>query len=382
MYTAQKILYVANARIPTEKAHGAQIIKMCEAFVNAWYEVDLAIPSRFNKILGNPFEFYGVEKNFSIKKIFSLDLLPYEKFLGKVSFYAQVLSFAFFARRYAKKSGADFIYCRDNILLTALLKSGKKVVFEAHVFPEKTESSQIELWKECHKIITITAGLKNLFAENGIDEKKVLIAPDGADLKYFSISETKEYCRKKFGLPEDKKIVLYTGHLYKWKGIDTLLESAKLLKEYLFVFVGGTEKDVEIFKVKTERMENILALGYHPHGEIPYFQKAADILVLPNTAKEKISSVYTSPLKLFEYMASCAPIVASNLPSIREILNEDTAWFFEADNAKSLAGTIKEAIENEKESAEKAEKALEEVKKYTWNKRAENILDFIYGKSN
>lgn len=354
-------------------------MKMCEALASAGFEVELTIPLRFNKMLGDPFAFYSVKKNFEVKKIFSLDLLPAEKLFGKIAFYAQVLSFAFFARQYAKKSGADFIYCRDNILLSSLLNVDKKVIFEAHVFPEKVNKNQIELWNKCHKIVVITDGLKKLFVERGLSEEKVLVAPDGVDLKYFSISETKEECRKKSGLPEDKKIILYTGHLYKWKGIDTLLESAKFLKDFLFVFVGGTEKDVEIFKAKIEGLENVLALGHHPYGEIPYFQKAADILVLPNTATEKISSVYTSPLKLFEYMASGAPIVASNLPSIREILNEDTAWFFEADNAKSLAGTIKEAIENEKESTEKAEQSLEEVKKYTWDKRAENILKFIYG---
>jgi glycosyltransferase involved in cell wall biosynthesis len=378
----EKIIYIANARIPTEKAHGVQIMKMCEAFANAGSKVELAIPSRFNKILGDPFAFYGVKKNFEIKKVFSLDLMPAEKLFGRMAFYAQALSFAFFAKRRARKSGADFIYCRDLILLPSLIKTGKKVIFEAHVFPEKAGEDLVELWKKCHKIIVITGGLKKLFVEKGVEEERVLIAPDGVDLEKFKIQNSKLEVRNKFGLPEDKKIVMYTGHLYLWKGIDTLIESAQRLKDYLFVFVGGTEKDVEIFKIKTEGSENILALGHHPHGEIPYFQKAADILVLPNTAKEKISSVYTSPLKLFEYMASGAPIIASNLPSIREILNEDTAWFFEADNAKSLAGTIKEAVESEGESRKKAEKALEEVEKYTWDKRAENILSFIYGKSN
>ena len=69
-----KIIYIANVRMPTEKAHGIQIMKMCEAFSLAEFEVELVVPWRFNKIEENAFDFYGVKRNFKIKKIFSLDL--------------------------------------------------------------------------------------------------------------------------------------------------------------------------------------------------------------------------------------------------------------------------------------------------------------------
>ena len=51
-----KILYIANARIPTEKAHGIQIIKTCEAFVEFGHKVELVLPWRFNRIKENIFE--------------------------------------------------------------------------------------------------------------------------------------------------------------------------------------------------------------------------------------------------------------------------------------------------------------------------------------
>ena len=63
-----KILYIANARMPTEKAHGIQIMKTCEAFAELGHEVELILPWRFNPIKEDIFEYYNVKKNFKIKK--------------------------------------------------------------------------------------------------------------------------------------------------------------------------------------------------------------------------------------------------------------------------------------------------------------------------
>src|SRR3989338_7168842 len=82
-------------------------------------------------------------------------------------------------------------------------------------------------------------------------------------------------------------------------------------------FVGGTEKDRAKVKVKSEKLknkDNVKIIEHRPHDEIPFWLRAADILVLPNTAIEDISKYYTSPMKLFEYMASGRPIVPSDLP--------------------------------------------------------------------
>ena len=76
-------------------------------------------------------------------------------------------------------------------------------------------------------------------------------------------------------------------------------------------------------------------------------------------------------------MGDGGPIVASDLPSLREIIDESTAYFFEPDNSESLARAVKAALEREAESQEKARKALELVRKFSWQKRAEAILRFI-----
>jgi glycosyltransferase involved in cell wall biosynthesis len=226
--------------------------------------------------------------------------------------------------------------------------------------------------------VSITQKLKDLFQEQGIASDRILVAADGVDLERFNVRETQEECRNKLGLPIDKKIVLYTGHLYDWKGTQVLAQASDLLPAEIY-FVGGTKEDVQDFKVKDPNLK-IKIIGHRPYSEIPCWLRAADVLVLPNSGKEEISKHWTSPLKLFEYMAASKPIVASDLPSIREILNKDNAILVAPDNPEALAEGINKALTDKGLSARISVLAYEGVKNYTWQKRAEKVLKFILEK--
>jgi glycosyltransferase involved in cell wall biosynthesis len=211
-----------------------------------------------------------------------------------------------------------------------------------------------------------------------ISHSKYLYEPNAVDLKDFDIRVSFEEARRDLALPIDKKIVVYTGHLYGWKGVDTLAKCAQLLADnYLVVFVGGTDIDVKRFRDKYEKINTIKIVGHVKHSEIPIWQKAADILALPNTAKEKISAFYTSPMKLFEYMASGRPIVATDIPSIREILNENNSVIVEADDPLAMRNGLVKVGESAGLSNKLSLQALSDVSFHTWEKRAERIIDFI-----
>jgi len=119
-----------------------------------------------------------------------------------------------------------------------------------------------------------------------------------------------------------------------------------------------------------------LLITQKPNKEIPFYLKAADVLVLPNKKGEDISEKYTSPLKMFEYMASKRPIVASDLPSIREILNDHNSIIMEPNDPQKLAEGIKEAL-NQDLSQKISQQAFSDVQSYTWEKRTKKILEFI-----
>jgi glycosyltransferase involved in cell wall biosynthesis len=82
-------------------------------------------------------------------------------------------------------------------------------------------------------------------------------------------------------------------------------------------------------------------------------------------------------MKLFEYMASRVPIVASKIPSINEIVTEKNVFFAEADNPVSFAKIIQEVLVNESEARQRSEQAYLFVLMHTWSKRAQRIISFI-----
>ncbi len=374
-----KIIYIANIRMPTEKAHGIQIMKMCEAFANSKLnksiKLELVVPQRFNYIKDDPFEYYGIKRNFKIKKLPCLDLIPLDKYIGHLGSWVESITFNFFVFPYILFKKTDIIYTRDKFSLFLILFK-KNLVFEAHTFPKNYFMYSL-FFKKLKKIIVITQKLKDFFIEKGISADKILVASDGVDLEKFNIKNTQEECRKRLSLPLDKKTVLYTGHLYEWKGAQTLAKASQFLpKDMEIYFIGGTDKDVRRFKTQNSKLK-IKIVGYKPHSEIPFWLKAADVLVLPNSAKKEISKYWTSPLKMFEYMASKRPIIASDLPSIREILNENNSFLVKPDNPERLAKGIESILKNPNLSAKISNQAFQDVQNYTWQKRAKNILEFL-----
>jgi glycosyltransferase involved in cell wall biosynthesis len=87
-----------------------------------------------------------------------------------------------------------------------------------------------------------------------------------------------------------------------------------------------------------------------------------------------------SPLKVFEYMASKRPIVVSDLPSLREVLDEKTAYFVEPGSSESLANVLLHTEKNKVETEEKARASFLLSEKYTWVARAHDIIIFIQSK--
>lgn len=371
----KKLLYIANLRLPTEKAYGIQIAKMCEAFASEGLDVNLVYPFRDNDIRDDVFSYYSVKKNFKIKRIWAPDFYFPSQF-DKIAVNIKGIISALLLSFYAISQKADIIYSRDEWPLYFLSFFKKNLFFEAHRFSKSRQLLYKRFRNKSFKVITITKQLKNDFVKISFRPENILVAPDGVDLEEFDVDITKDEARAWVGLPLGRKIVMYTGHFFEWKGADTLLEVAKK-SEALFVFVGGTTYDIGKFRKKAESLNNVLVLGHKPHKDIPLFLKAADVLILPNSAKDGISKFHTSPLKLFEYMASGRPIIASDLPSIREILDDNNSLFVEPDDSQQLAEAINKTTIDLEVSERIAQAAFEDVKKYTWSNRVLKILNFI-----
>jgi len=367
-----KLMYLSNTRLPTDWAHGIQIMKMCEAFAKTGLAVELVVPRRFNKIKKDPFAYYNVRQKFKITRLPCVDLMPLGA--GKFIFLLEKFSFFISAKFYLLFKQYDIIYTRETLAGFFF----KNFILELHVIPQRLKNFHINIWQKAARLIVLTDIMKTILEENKI-KTKIMVAPDGVDLEQFSPSVKVNEVRKKLRLPLDKKIVMYAGslYLYGWKGVDVLLAAASYLSpDVKIVLVGGTNSEIEPLKQKA-KATNIIFIGRRPYQEIPDYLQAADILVLPNTSGEAHSEKYTWPLKLFEYMASGRPIVASNLPSLREILNKKNAWLVKPNDARELANGLKEVLDDGQRAISVSQQARRDVTQYTWQKRARRIIDFI-----
>ena len=168
------------------------------------------------------------------------------------------------------------------------------------------------------------------------------------------------------------------------KGVDDLIISFSevliSLQNAFLLLVGINENEVgelkNIFQRVGVKEECYKIVTHVPQREAFLYMKASDALVM-NYPDTPHYALYMSPLKLFEYMASGVPIITSDLPSVREILNENNSLIVKEHGYLGLAKGVVLLLENKDFSAKIAEQAYKDVQNYTWEKRATTILSFM-----
>lgn len=376
----KRMFVIYQGRFPSEKAAALFVAKSCEVFAAEGMRVTLLVPRRIGRLSGDPFAHYGLARNFSVVFLPVLDGYRW-RVPDAINFFLISFTFAasswWYLLRHAAKN--DVIYSNETMPLWFASLRFPNTFYEMHDFPE---SKLFLFGRFCRSMRWILIHNKwkaqkfqELYPENA---SKVLYQPNAVDVALFDIVATKEEARHLLHLGPERYMVMYTGSLFGWKGVDTLAKAADFLPDSLTViFVGGSGDDIARFRGQYGSNPKIRIEGYRPHEEMPLWQKAADVLVLPNTAKEDISKYYTSPMKLFEYMASRRPIVASRIPSITEIVGDTSAILVTPDDPAELAAGIRKAIEHPERVETLVNRAFADVRQYTWDKRARAVLDFI-----
>ena len=216
----------------------------------------------------------------------------------------------------------------------------------------------------------------------GVPSKNILVSPSGVDMdEYSNIPDDIEIK----GLEDNDFIYGYIGTLKTMgmeKAVKIGLETLKLLPpNFKFLIVGGGGDDLLYYKniaLELGVNDRAIFLGEVSHSQIYSYSKKCDVLVAPFPENEHYN-YFMSPLKIFEYMASKRPIIATDLPSIREVLvNGENSILVPPSDSKALA----DAIISLKEDSSYAEKISNQafsdvIKKYTWQIRVKNIITFI-----
>lgn len=370
-----KLYYIANARMPNEKAHGIQIAKMCEAFIESGIDLKLVVPSRG---YGGLKQAYALSCEVPLLRIPVLNL----QFLGPVGYRLTALQFIVGSLIYlwwktmSEEQFVVYTIDMDNFSFAPLVWVPRPLFAEMHSI-KKSGFLARSFFKRVGIIATNKLIADELVKTFRLPAERVLIEPNGVDESVLQSNVSRQEARAKLNLPSDEPFALYVGRFYEWKGLEILADAATE-SPIPIRLVGGTREEYE--RITKKGGARLYFSGARTVDEVPLWLAAADVLLVVGTAHNVDSYRYTSPMKIFEYLATRRATVASKTPAVESIMQEETASWYEPDNASSLAQAIRNAYTSaEAESKIQAGRALSAS--HTWSKRASRILSFMQSRN-
>jgi len=367
------LLYPVPEILPDPRARFIQIVHTCHALAARGVRVHLLAGVR---------DGYGGEdllRAYGLSPAPLLRIVPMPVLRGRISWHAPFHA-ALLPR--ATREPRGVIFARYLKLARFLLRWRRihrlPVIFEAHeIFHKTTEkpgkaaglkAMESFVYREADRLVTISdvlsEDLRELF---GRPADAVL--PDGVPSDFLEIRRE-----------EPGNGILYVGQLYPWKGVDVLLRALPRIPDERLIVVGGSGESLDRAKrIAGEAgvAERVDFRGTVPHVEVRGFLAAARVAVVPNRA-EGVSK-YTSPLKLFEAMAAGVPVVASDLPSLREVLRDgENALLVPPGEPEALAGAIRRILNDNALASRIAARARRDARMFTWAGRAEKIVSLLH----
>jgi len=395
-----KIAVVAPTYLPARRANTIQVMKMVQALDKLGHEVRLAVPLGGVAIKPHSWEYlahtYGL-----IGDEFPIEWLLVNPNLRSYDFGLKTI-------RWAKSWGAELLYTRhpQAAVLGSIL--GMATILEIHDIPQGIAGPWLFRCflqgKGRRRLVAITRALADdlcqRFHLTRLDEPGsafMVVAPDGVDLdRYMDLPAPAEARRAltlnlavmcNQPLTSDKLspetfTVGYTGHLYPGRGSDLLLALAERLPDMTFLLVGGEPQAVVELRQQVEAMglNNVILTGFVSNAELPLYQAACEVLLMPYQTQVAASSGgdisrYLSPLKLFEYLACGRAILASDLPVLQEVLNFQNAILLPPDDQDAWVEVLIALCNDAQHRTALGAQARLDAEMYTWEKRASRILE-------
>ncbi len=372
-----KLYFVVNGIFPNKKAYGIHIAKMCEAFVEKGVELELVIPYT-HATRKNIQEFYGLRIDISVRVLPALPLYHTGRlwfFLSSLSFMLSSTFYLWYQKLFGKKA---MIYTVDlsTFSFANLVISGMPVYIEVHDAKPKNIASRIFFARVAGVIVTNPYIKEQLQKTFGTPQSKFRIEQNGVDASWFQKNIPKNEARTRVGIAQDGNVALYMGRFYEWKNLGILAETAVLSPDIEWYVVGGSQVQFKKVTGISSLPENLHIAGECPTTDVPLWLRAADTLLILGTLKTRQSSHYTTPMKIYEYMAMERPIVASGTPALKSNIKGE-ALFYVPDDPENLVEQTRKAIEGGAEVEHMIQKAHSTAQTHTWAKRAERIRTFF-----
>jgi len=380
-----KVAYISDQQYPIEKADSEQTMNTVSALANAGLDIELIIPRKWRdfltpnqKLKERLLDFYHVKDGFQVTELMHLPLSPLR---------LEKYSHGLIAPIYAGISKHDIIYTRNPMSAQVGLALQKKVIFETYRIYDRFKLKiakrlgRIACSPNLLAIISHSIPSKESLLQVGVPEEKLAVIPNGFNPEHLKPTLTKTVARQKLGWNEHDKMACYTGRLDMEKGVDSILDLAERTPEIKYILIGNCQNDTDdrLQKVASQKgLKNIQQLPWIATKELSRYLFASDVLVIPPTAVPMRTHGKTVlPMKLFIYLAAGRPILAPALPDSRSVLNHENAALVEPDNLLSAQKTIRRIFEDKTWAKGIAEQAKLDSQNYTWERRAQKIIEFL-----
>ncbi|WP_162178327.1 glycosyltransferase [Parvularcula oceani] len=320
--------------------------------------------------------FYGVREAFDVMLTY-----PPPKQVGEQASPAsrQWQVEADFARHVLPR--AALVHSRDPALNRLCHRHKIPFIYEDHsedfhVEVERAQDAQLNS-EFCRAVIAIAPEVKARLTAMGVDDERILVVESGLSENEVLPAES-EFLRWRQFLMQGVygKLAVYTGGMQEERDIEQIIRAASVHQDVMFAFAGGHPTDIAHWRQMAFQMgvRNTSFLGHLTYSEVATLQQAADLLLY--TRKAGPRAFITSPLKLFEYLATGNRIVAAQLPQLADLSSAGLPLTWYDPRQGDFCDRVGEALRLDPPGADERRRSRQFASLYTWRRRQQRILGF------
>lgn len=370
-----RLACIATSKVPSRTANSIQVMKVCHSMAALGHTVQLWLAGENPHVEWPDLaRHYGLRARFEVRWIRSIGLLRHYDFCLR-------------AARAGHAWGADLIYAWPYPAAAVAAQLGWPAILEVHDRPRGALGPRwVGLFlkgRGARRVLITTEALRRWLRSAyrlPLAEPFARLAPNGVDIDRYEDLPSPAEARASLQL-DDRFTAVYTGHLYVGRGINLILELAKTNPSFQFVLAGGEPSAVETWQARSqaEGLANVRFLGFVPNEDLPLVQAAGEVLLLPHARKVADSgggdiAEWASPMKAFEYLACGRAILSSDLPVLREVLNERNSLLAPAEDAAAWNLSLRALAADPRRREALAARAREDARRHSWEARAREAL--------
>jgi glycosyltransferase involved in cell wall biosynthesis len=376
--------------LPKPAAYVVQMVNLANAAANLGYSTVLvSLKKGLNAT--NPIEwlspFHPTEPNDRLSRFYNLqntlkfvDLpmpWPIDSIRSKWTSSSTIVCKYYFPRYILPHT--QLVHSRDWNFVKTAIQHGIPAIYERDHCENKRYDRQIVGNPLFQAAVTVADPIRDNLIQNGIPPEKIIQLHNGFNQLFLERQPEKaEEWRKKLLGDQFKYLAIYAGALYDFKGIDITIEIANQFPDVRFVMAGGPETQVEVYQkiTRSRQLKNVHFIGYLEQSQLASLLQAADILLYPHLSGEAAN--FTSPMKLFDYIAAGVPIVATSIPPLKEFHDlEVVATWCEPNNPHDLARSIQQVLEQHSRPVGGYSQNFDRIHQFSWENRIIKTLDYV-----